>query len=368
MDPLIGSALIQGGSSLVGGVMSGLFGSAAQNDANRLSLQINRENNEFNAKQAALNRAFQERMYERSFREANDYNTPLAQRKRYEEAGINPYFLLGNVQQGNMQSAPFGASASSAGMPSIHAYDSTTAIMGAAEGIGNAVSNYFTNSKLSRESEGTAIDNLTRYRRNIAEIDKMLAEKGVSEASKHKLIAEKNRIEKLMDKEYELLTSETEISKSNQQQANNTIEMQNLEREFKGLEISFQNWFNEQQKKLGAKELERLAAIISFTRAQTASEYVKKVQIDMQNSGINLDNEQKAKLNPLLVEHQRLRNRGQELENMYGNNPYTSGGRLWESFKNEHPYRPSNKFNRSHKFFLGVPAAKELYGNGTVRW
>ena len=367
MDPSIGSALIQGGASLVGGVMSGLFGSAAQNDANRLSLQINRENNEFNAKQAALNRAFQERMYERSFREANEYNTPLAQRKRYEEAGINPFFLLGNVQQGNMQSLPSGASASSAGMPSIHAYDPTSAIMGAAEGIGNAVSNYFINSKLSRESEGTAIDNLTRYRRNIAEIDKMLAETGVSEASKQKLLAEKNRIEKLMDKEYELLTSETEISKSNQQQANNTIELQNLEREYKGLEISFQNWFNEQQKKLGAKELDRLAAIISFTRAQTASEYVKKVQFDMQNSGIKLDNDQKAKLNPLLVEHQRLLNRGQELENKYGNNPYTTGGRLFEQLRQDKT--TSRSFRKYHKFFLGVPTPDAYYkDDGTVRW
>lgn len=368
MNPLIGSALISGGSSLVGGIMSGLFGSSAQNDANALSIQLNRENNKFNAEQAALNRQFQERMYERTFNEANAYNSPEAQRKRWEKAGFNPYFMMGNVQSGQMQSAPSGATASSAGMPNIQAYNPTEAILTASQGVANAINSYYSNSKISRESEATAIDNLTRYRTNIANIEKLIADKDTSKANRDKLIAEKNRIVKLMDKEYELLASEVEISKSNQQQANNTIEMQNLEREFKGLEISFQNWFNEQQKKLGAKELERLSAIISFTRAQTASEYVNKVLLSAQSSGIYLDNDQKSKLNPLLVQHQRLVNRGQELENKYGNNPYTSSGRLWESFQEQHPYRPTRSFKRWHKFFLGVPSIDSGYSNRTVRW
>lgn len=91
------------GSSLFGGVL----GSAAQSSANKVNLQINRENNLFNANQAMLQRNFEERM----MREQMKYNSPASQRKMAEEAGFNPLDVYGNIAG---VSAGSGASASSA--------------------------------------------------------------------------------------------------------------------------------------------------------------------------------------------------------------------------------------------------------------
>ena len=97
MDPLIGSALISGASSLLGG----LFGSSAQSSANRTNLQIARETNQMQYQMFQEQNAFNERMYN----QMQQYNTPAAQMQRYQDAGINPYIAAGNVQTGNAQSA-----------------------------------------------------------------------------------------------------------------------------------------------------------------------------------------------------------------------------------------------------------------------
>lgn len=97
LDPLIGSALISGASSLLGGI----FGSGAQSSANRTNLQIARETNQMQYQMFQEQNAFNERMYN----QMQQYNTPAAQMQRYQEAGINPYVAAGNVQTGNAQSA-----------------------------------------------------------------------------------------------------------------------------------------------------------------------------------------------------------------------------------------------------------------------
>lgn len=101
MLPAIAAALIAGGASVGSNIIGGIFNRNAQRSANRTNLaiaretnaqnyQIFREQNEFNKEQ--LNNYLQ-------------YNTPAAQRARFEDAGINPYMALGNMQNGNAQSA-----------------------------------------------------------------------------------------------------------------------------------------------------------------------------------------------------------------------------------------------------------------------
>lgn len=78
-----------------------MFGTS---DTNSSNLQIARETN-------AQNKALFERQLgwnEEMWRKMNDYNTPAAQRSRYEQAGINPYMVLGQMSAGNaeMTSSP----------------------------------------------------------------------------------------------------------------------------------------------------------------------------------------------------------------------------------------------------------------------
>lgn len=90
MDPL--SAGLVGGTSLLGGVLN-YFG---QRSANAQALKNMREQN-----------AFTRAMWDAN----NEYNTPVAQRRRYEQAGINPFLALGNIQAGNAQGVTTPSSA-----------------------------------------------------------------------------------------------------------------------------------------------------------------------------------------------------------------------------------------------------------------
>lgn len=85
------------------------MGARSQRKANEANLEINKMNNEFNAKEAEKARAFQLDMWNKE----NAYNTPAAQRARQEAAGYNPYMNPGDAGNATGSSAAPAASAAS---------------------------------------------------------------------------------------------------------------------------------------------------------------------------------------------------------------------------------------------------------------
>lgn len=83
------------------GLLGSLFSSGSQSSANKTNLQIMREQNQFNAEQARLQRQWQEDMYKR-------YGSILSQSAQYRASGLNP--LLSNISS---QSVGSGSSAQS---------------------------------------------------------------------------------------------------------------------------------------------------------------------------------------------------------------------------------------------------------------
>ena len=88
MDPILVSAVIGAGASLLGNV----FGSSSNSSANKTNLKL-----------AAQNREFQREMYNRQmayntdmWNKQNEYNDPSNQVERLRAAGINPYLALQN--------------------------------------------------------------------------------------------------------------------------------------------------------------------------------------------------------------------------------------------------------------------------------
>lgn len=88
------------GISALGNIAGSLFGSNSAKAAAKAQLQAVRETNEANARLAQKQNDWNLEQWNRE----NAYNTPEAQRARYEQAGINPYFALGNIQSGNADS------------------------------------------------------------------------------------------------------------------------------------------------------------------------------------------------------------------------------------------------------------------------
>lgn len=108
--PLVLGGIIAAGASLAGNAI-GASSQSATNDAN---VEINRQNNQFNADQAAMQRQWQTDMWNRN----NRYNSPNEMISR----GLNP-FIGSNIGAGVSKTpASGGAAASAAPSPSLQAF------------------------------------------------------------------------------------------------------------------------------------------------------------------------------------------------------------------------------------------------------
>ncbi len=108
--PLVLGGIIAAGASLAGNAI----GASSQNKTNQTSIDINRENNAFNAQQAQIQRDWQEKMWGMN----NSYNSPNAMISR----GLNPFVQGSAAMAGSRSPASGGASASASSAPSLQAF------------------------------------------------------------------------------------------------------------------------------------------------------------------------------------------------------------------------------------------------------
>lgn len=108
--PLVLGGIIAAGASLAGNAI----GASSQNKTNQTSIDINRENNAFNAQQAQIQRDWQERMWGMN----NSYNSPNAMISR----GLNPFVQGSAAMAGSRAPASGGSAAAASPAPSLQAY------------------------------------------------------------------------------------------------------------------------------------------------------------------------------------------------------------------------------------------------------
>lgn len=173
MDPLIGSAVISGASSLLGGLFGGMSNQSQVDKANATNLQIARETNQQQYQMFQEQNSFNERMYN----QMQAYNSPAAQMQRYKDAGINPYIAAGNVQTGNAQSSLQSAQAPQLHTPQVSpALGMGDAIQNSFTQIGNVVSQYAQNELALSQAQKNRAEAGWVDRLNGAQINKMSAE------------------------------------------------------------------------------------------------------------------------------------------------------------------------------------------------
>lgn len=97
-NPLVAPAIIAGAGSM----LSGLFGAGGSAMAAKYQLQAARETNRMNYQIAQENNAFNQRMWEKQ----NAYNSPVEQRRRLEQAGLNPNLMMNGGSAGTAETAP----------------------------------------------------------------------------------------------------------------------------------------------------------------------------------------------------------------------------------------------------------------------
>lgn len=118
--PLVLGGIIAAGASLAGNAI----GASSQNKTNQTSIDINRENNAFNAQQAQIQRDWQEKMWGMN----NSYNSPNAMISR----GLNPFVQGSAAMAGSRSPASGGAAASASSAPSLQAFRPDFSDVGAA--------------------------------------------------------------------------------------------------------------------------------------------------------------------------------------------------------------------------------------------
>ena len=108
--PLVLGGIIAAGASLAGNAI----GASSQSSANDANVEINRQNNQFNADQAAMQRQWTTDMWNRN----NRYNSPNEMISR----GLNPFVQGSAAMAGSKSPASGGSAASAAPSPSLQAF------------------------------------------------------------------------------------------------------------------------------------------------------------------------------------------------------------------------------------------------------
>lgn len=126
-EPLT-AGIIAGAGSLFGG----LFGGKGSSTAAKYQLQAARETNRMNYQIAQENNAFNERMWDKQ----NAYNSPVEQRRRLEQAGLNPNLMMNGGSAGSAETAP---TADTSGVQQVPDIGST--IASGYQQFGNSISN-----------------------------------------------------------------------------------------------------------------------------------------------------------------------------------------------------------------------------------
>lgn len=169
--PLIGAALIAGGSSILGGALSAASQSSANStnrsiadSTNESNYKIAQMNNEYNAAQTDKILAWQRKQWE----DTNRYNSAASQVQRLREAGLNPY-LMANGGSAGTTTAMSGTSPARADSVQMQAAHVDPVINGQylSEAGNNAVNAYLQYKEKFAQVKQIEIDNQTRLAENV---------------------------------------------------------------------------------------------------------------------------------------------------------------------------------------------------------
>lgn len=168
---LIAPAIVGGAIAAAGTLLGGLFGKNSQKGANSTNLQIAREANINNKVLQERQNAFNLEMWNKY----NEYTTPSAQRQRYEDAGINPYFAMSNISSGNpsssLTSAPSQPTVTSQVQPVDYSF-----IGQSASNAANVYTQLSEGSKAAADADAVHIENAYRPALMVANLRKTIAD------------------------------------------------------------------------------------------------------------------------------------------------------------------------------------------------
>ena len=283
------AAAIGAAGSVLGSFIGGSTSAAAQRRANETNLQIARETNAQNY------RIFQEQQQfnENQFNRWLDYSTPAAQRQRYEDAGINPYMAVGQLQNGTPSSAL--TSANSAPMQGAQVQP--------VQGLGDALQNSIEraagvfSSLISSTADaglkgsqktGVDIDNKTRGRQNEANVQKTNAETGKTGSETRRIEQENSFWDSTLEQRKELMNISVDTAKKQKELLDQQVFQAQLQNSMSNIDLGIASKYKEVMFK------QQLANLVAqeFATYENVAQGWSHVNIDKQNAQTNRMNAQ----------------------------------------------------------------------------
>lgn len=311
-----------------------------------------------NSQNVALAR--EQMAYQTSEREAmQDYNKPVNQRQRYQEAGFNPYLLMNQIDAGNTQAM------TSVGAPTLQAPKYGDVMRALGDSVGVAYQNQQLRQQIQMQELGLqqmAVD--TKYKLQ----DKLLEllQKRVSIENSKMDYEQKKKSLDLLDNQIKQTQLDYEFSSKsmNDRLASLTAQRKIAELDVKAHELSnqwleFQNSLQPEHRAVLRMQIREALSRIDLNSANAGSAVAAAALAGAQKDGVKIDNYQKNKLNWLIREGVRLDNKAKK----------------WDT---DHPSYMDRFFANSQSFDRNTglqtnrpqwsPANPVTSSNGTTRW
>ena len=288
------AAAIGAAGSVLGSFIGGSTSAAAQRRANETNLQIARETNAQNY------RIFQEQQQfnENQFNRWLDYSTPAAQRQRYEDAGINPYMAVGQLQNGTPSSAL--TSANSAPMQGAQVQpvqglgDALQNSIERAAGVFSSMISSISDADLKgSQKTGTDIDNQTRGRQNEANVQKTNAETAKSGAEFRRTEQENSFFDSTLAQRKELMNISVDTAKKQKELLDQQVFQAQLQNSMANIDLGIASKYKDIMFK------QNLANMLAqeFATYQNVAQGWKHVNIEKQNANTNAYNAKTNRIN-----------------------------------------------------------------------
>lgn len=298
----LGDAATGGLFSLGGSLVSGLFGSSAQSSANKQNMKIAQMNNEYNERMLQKQMDYNSQMYDKQKQDNidmwhmnNEYNSAQNQRKRLEEAGLNPYLMMNGGSAGVAQSMS-APSAQGINPPTATPYShQANTALGTAVGLGTQ---QFLDFMMKREMHNANLEHVRTENKYLAA--KALAEIADKHASAFQKRAGGNFIQLQHSLYGDIVKSDLANDKSRRESESVTrefIKEQTRTQVFNTLirQKDFQT-YGERFTKDIAEQVQRIAFAkqqIRLTDREVETELQKALTEAAKRNGINLDNKKK---------------------------------------------------------------------------
>lgn len=281
------TAAIIAGIAAAGSIGAAAINASSQHAANKRNEALMRE----------------QMAYQTGEREAaQEYNSPVNQRARFQQAGINPYMALGNMDAGNTTAQ------TSPGAPQIQAVDYGSMLSGLTDGLKSG-QDYQNMQNMQLGIEQAKVDARYKLTEKLLQLNEQRAKIAGMDLDNKTKDKQLSFIDKQMDRLQQDIdfTSQSWNDQLASLKANRRLS--ELQGDMQELQKEAQQIVNSKQAEIIQAGLDEARSRIKLNGSSAAAQIANAALLYAQEKGVKIDNFQKNKINYLIRDGLKLENK-----------------------------------------------------------